>query len=70
MKACLNVPNLDALRVSKYIKLEPHLDVGDHCIKDERPSETLYDKLRRDWADGFTKSVNVTEDEQSKPNIL
>ena len=53
-----------------FSKLEPHLDVGDHCIKDERPSETLYDKLRRDWADGFTTSVNVTEDEPSKPNIL
>ena len=21
--------------------LESHLDVGDHCVKDERPSETL-----------------------------
>ena len=36
--------------------LESHLDVGDHCVKDERPSETLYDKLRRDWADRFTTS--------------
>ena len=37
-----------------FSKLKSHLDVGDHCIKDERPSETLYDKLRRDWADRFT----------------
>ena len=50
-------------------ELESHLDVGDHCVKDERPSETLYDKLRRDWADRFTTSVNVTENEPSEPNI-
>ena len=53
-----------------FSKLESHLDVVDHCLKDERPSETLYDRLRRDWADRFTTSVNVTEDEPSEPNIL
>ena len=49
-----------------FSKLESHLDVGDYYLKDE----TLYDKLRRDGADRFTTSVNVTEDEQSEPNIL
>ena len=39
------------------------MDVGNHCVKDERPSETLYDKLRRDWVDRFT------ENEPSEPNI-
>ena len=53
-----------------FSKLESHLDVGDYYLKDERPSEMLYDKLRRDGADRFTTSVNVTEDEQSEPNIL
>ena len=53
-----------------FSKLESHLDVGDHCLKDERPSETLYDKLRKDWADRPTTSVNHTEDEPSEPNIL
>ncbi|CAH3132859.1 unnamed protein product [Pocillopora meandrina] len=28
-----------------FSELESHLDVGDHCVKDERPSETLNDKL-------------------------
>ena len=49
-----------------FSKLESHLDVGDHCLKDERPSETLYDKLHRDWADRFTTSVNVTEVKMSQ----
>ena len=43
-----------------FSKLESHLAVGDHCIKDERPSETLHDKLCRDWADRFTKSRYTT----------
>ena len=42
-----------------FSALESHLDVGNHCVKDERPSETLYDKLRRDWVDRFTTSINV-----------
>ena len=45
------------------------MDVRNHCVKDERPSETLYDKLRRDWVDRFITSVNVTENEPSEPNI-
>ena len=53
-----------------FSKLASHLDVRDHCLKDERPSETLYDKLRKDWADRLTTSVNVTEDEPSETNIL
>ena len=53
--------------VQTFSELESHLDVGD--VKDERPSETLYDKLRRDWVDRFTTSVNVTENEPSEPNI-
>ena len=52
-----------------FSELESHLDVGNHCVKDERPSETLYDKLRRDWVDRLTSSVNVTENEPSDPNI-
>ena len=44
-------------------------DVENHCVKDERPSETLYDRLSRDWVDRFTTSVNVTESEPSEPNI-
>ena len=52
-----------------FSELESHLDVGNHCVKDERPSETLYDKLRRDWVDRFITSVNVTENEPSEPNI-
>ena len=50
-----------------FSELESHLDVGNHCVKDERPSETLYDKLRRDWVDRFITSVNVTENEPSEP---
>ena len=42
--------------------LESHLDISDHCVKEERYSETLYDKLRRDWVGMFTTSVNITED--------
>ena len=32
----------------RFSKFESHLDVGDHCVKDERPLEKLYDKLHRD----------------------
>ena len=45
-----------------FSELESHLDIGDHCVKGERQSETLYDKLRRDWVDMFTTSVNITKD--------
>ena len=29
-----------------FSELESHLDIGDHRVKEERQSETLYDKLR------------------------
>ena len=40
-----------------FSELESHLDIGDHCVKEKRQSETLYDKLRRDWADMYTSSL-------------
>ena len=43
----------------KFSELESHLDVGEHrqvC----RASETVYDKLRRDWAEKF-----LTVDEET-----
>ena len=36
-------------------------------MKEERQSETLYDKLRRDWVDMFTTSVNITKDGTCTP---
>lgn len=45
-----------------FSELESHLDIRDHCVKDKRQSETLYDKLRRDWVKMFTTAVNITED--------
>lgn len=50
-----------------FSELESHLDIGDHCVKEERQSETLYDNLRRDWADMFTTSVNITKDVSCTP---
>ena len=50
-----------------FSELESHLDIGDHCVKEERQSETLYDKLRRDWVDMFTTSVNITKDATCTP---
>lgn len=50
-----------------FSELESHLDIGDHCVKEERQSETLYDKLRRDWVDMFTTSVNITKDATCAP---
>ncbi|PFX12870.1 Protein sidekick-2 [Stylophora pistillata] len=47
-----------------FSELELHLNVGDHCVKDERLSETVYDKLRRDWAERFTTSVSITDEPQ------
>lgn len=41
-----------------FSELESHLDIGDHCVKEERQSETLYDKLRRDWVDMFVSEHN------------
>lgn len=50
-------------------QLESNLDVGDHCVKDERQSETLHDKLCRDWAERFTTSVSITEDALCKTHL-
>lgn len=50
-----------------FSELESHFDIGDHCVKEERQSETLYDKLRRDWVDMFTTSVNITKDGTCTP---
>ena len=36
----------------KFSELENHLDVGEHR-QVRRASETVYDKLRRDWAEKF-----------------
>ena len=36
----------------KFSELESHLDVGEHC-EERGVSETVYDKLRRDWAEKF-----------------
>ena len=50
-----------------FSEIESHLDIGDHCVKEERQSETLYDKLRRDCVDMFTTSVNITKDATYTP---
>ena len=50
-----------------FSELGPHLDIGDHCVKEVTQSETLYDKLRRDWVDMFTTSVSVTKDATCTP---
>ena len=50
-----------------FSELESHLDIGDHCVKEERQSETLYDKLRRDRVDMFTTSVSITKDATCTP---
>ena len=50
-----------------FSELEAHLDVGDHCFEAERQSETLYDTIRTDWVERFTKTVNITEDEPCEP---
>ncbi|XP_022799302.1 uncharacterized protein LOC111337286 [Stylophora pistillata] len=47
-----------------FSELELHLNVGDHCVKNERLSETVYDKLRIDWAERFTTSVSITDEPQ------
>ena len=36
-------------------------------MKEQRQSETLYDKLRRDWVDVFTTSVKITKDGTCTP---
>lgn len=36
-------------------------------MKEERQSETLYEKFHRDWVDMFTASVNITKDATCTP---
>ena len=50
-----------------FSELEAHLDIGDHYVREERQSETLNDKLHRDWVDMFTTSVNKTKDATCTP---
>ena len=53
-----------------FSELESHLNVGDHIIKQARKdSETLYDKLRRDWVERFTTAVKITEDMPSTSSV-
>lgn len=44
----------------KFSELESHLDVGEHR-QVRRGSETVYDKLRRDWAEKFLTVDNNEE---------
>jgi len=50
-----------------FSEVESYLDIDDHCVKEERQSETLYDKLRRDWVDMNTTSVNIAKDATCTP---
>ena len=61
---------------NKFSELESHLDVGEHS-QVRRGSETVYDKIRRDWAEKFLSVDNNEEtgrvlvarsDEQSDKN--
>ena len=49
-----------------FSELESHLDIGDHCMKDEKKTETLYDKIRKDGVDMFTSTVRITEYDASE----
>ena len=50
----------------KFSELESHLDVGEH--RQERGgSETVYDKLRRDWAEKF---LTVDNNEETGRTLL
>ena len=44
----------------KFSELENHLDVGEHS-QVRRNSDTVYDKLRRDWADKDEEIRSVPE---------
>ena len=44
----------------KFSKLESHLDVGEHR-QVRSDSETVYDKIRRDWAEKFLTVDNNEE---------
>ena len=47
----------------KFSELENHLDVGEHS-QVRRNSDTVYDKLRRDWAEKF-RTVDKDEEIRS-----
>ena len=49
----------------KFTELESHLDVGEHC-QVRRNSDTLYAKLRRDWAEKF---LNVNNEEVNSTQV-
>ena len=49
----------------KFSELENHLDVGEHS-QVRRNSDTVYDKLRRDWAEKFP-TVDKDEEIRSVP---
>ena len=44
----------------KFSELENHLDVGEHS-QVRRNSDTVYDKLRRDWEEKF-RTVGLLQD--------
>ena len=49
----------------KFSELENHLDVGEHS-QVRRNSDTVYDKLRRDWAEKF-RTVDKDEEKRRVP---
>ena len=52
----------------KFSELENHLDVGEHS-QVRRNSDTVYDKLRRDWAEKFS-TVDKDEEIRSVPEAV
>jgi len=60
------------LRVSKPFQSSSHIWTSEtmHCGKEERQSETLYAKLRRDWVDMFTTWVDITKDATCTPGYM
>ena len=52
----------------KFSELENHLDVGEHS-QVRRNSDTVYDKLRRDWAEKF-RTVDKDEEIRSVPEAV
>ena len=49
----------------KFSELENHLDLGEHS-QVRRNSDTVYDKLRGDWAEKF-RIVDKNEENRSVP---
>ena len=49
----------------KFSGLENHLDVGEHS-QVRRNLDTVYDKLRRDWAEKF-RTVDKDEENRNVP---